>query len=218
MARHRQMGPVSGFTRSDRDGIVLSAKDSIDPEKHLQAETAGSVLLYDASGDPLVLGPGSDGQVLYTRGADATPSMGWMVRSVHHSTVATEYVQTGGNITKHNDWGVTLPEESLPVDAVRLIYYQCEVKANGETVRISLGSTSDRAAHYADQRISDLDSFGSVVAINGAQTTYLFGLFHGVIRNTGTAIDLWSWGDASFLGSSWVRNQTLNIFDLFPNP
>ena len=57
------------------DGAVTGAKildDAITLAK-LSGQTAGSILYWDSSGNPQVLAPGTDGEVLTTKGAGQAP-------------------------------------------------------------------------------------------------------------------------------------------------
>ena len=124
-----KVGSVAGVpTASIRDDAITTAKindDAVTLAK-MAAGTDGTVLTFDASGNPTAVGPGNDGQVLTSAGAGAQPAFEdaggggawtWIAKSTASasatlvisgmSSTYSTYMITGTDLVVSDDSAVT---------------------------------------------------------------------------------------------------------------
>jgi len=211
MARHRQVGAVSGFPLPHR-----VARKAIVAADHMHDDTAGGVLLWDASGAPLVQAPGTDGQVLYTRGAGAVASMGWMLRTLETGEDATERTTTSVTYTLKYDLGITAAAPAAGA-AYAFISFECELKY-----------TRDNPNSGAGLRLGDANysNFWGSLGMNVTEPRHTQGVYYPKttlmwLPADGAVPDVQTWifaVDQSGSEKAWYRNAYWHYFALYPNP
>jgi len=137
---------VASFSSSDFDvsSGAVSIKDNAVTLAYMAGGTDGNIISYDASGDPVAIATGNDGQVLTSAGAGAAPAFedasggGTSWQSVVTASTLTAVAGNGYPInTTSNACTVTLPASPSVGDTIEFTDYARNWGRNAVTFNLN---------------------------------------------------------------------------------
>ena len=154
---------------------------------HMAGGTDGQIITYDASGDPVAVGPGIDGQVLTSTGAGSPPAFEALPASgVTVSNNVNNRVVTGDGSNLNAEAGLTCDGTHLSITDGDLVIatsgHGIDFSANTSTSTTDAAMTSELLDWYEEGTFTPKITFGNTTNFVGGSYDTCNGVYTRVGR------------------------------------